>query len=68
MKPTNELRFVERKTKETEECGDGTIWPVTRRVLQQKWLVNAHELMDAQGEWVYKPAHSIWRDVPLEKE
>jgi hypothetical protein len=55
MKPTNELRYVERQLPYPEVR--------TVRILQQKWEAvpdfNYHSL---------QPNGFEWRDVPLEKE
>lgn len=62
MKPTNQLRFVERETHHYENP-EGTVATVsTIRVLQQWWeKVSYHDVITSFpiGEW---------RDVPLEAE
>lgn len=57
MKPTNELRFVER-----EEANYRTRTIDTVRILQQKW-----KRVRYQGE-VDEFTEEEWRDVPVEKE
>ena len=59
MKPTNQLRFVERETHHYENP-EGTIATVrTIRVLQQWWAGVDYDKLEMIGEW---------RDVPLEAE
>lgn len=57
MKPTMELRFVER---EVLSGLDG--WR-TVRILQQKWV----EVRNTDVNWLTPPDFE-WRDVPVEKE
>jgi hypothetical protein len=64
MKPTNELRFVERTVSELNLLRDGYEDFVERtlRVLQQKWKRVRYEgCVDEFIEYE-------WRDVPTERE
>lgn len=57
MKPTNQLRFVEREVREyvTEDMAR----VFKNRVLQQWWASVDYDKLEILGEW---------RDVPLEAE
>jgi len=64
MKPTPELRFVEREEfvpHSTSALGVSTGSLRTIRILQQKW--SRHHHIETQ-----RVIESEWRDVPLEKE
>ena len=63
MKPTNELRFVEREVEiHLADCLLPTVKTV--QVLQQKWE-NTYWTVDESG---CKYIESEWRDVPVCKE
>ena len=57
MKPTNELRFIEREVPHTFNTVR------LERVLQQQW----EEVRDFNVHWC-TPPNFEWRDVPVEKE
>lgn len=63
MKPTNELRFVEREiVVKPMTASDPSYTTEVVRILQQKWAGEKYNLGTG-----YTPVQE-WRDVPLEKE
>lgn len=62
MRPTMELRFVEREVTTTYPNYFHITETKTVRILQQKWTGELHENR-AAGKYVDE-----WRDVPIEKE
>ena len=71
MQPTNKLRFVEREiTIHHADCLYASVKTV--RVLQQRWenrnVMLAVYIQDANGNPVAPPCVGEWRDVPLEVE
>ena len=61
MKPTEQLRFVERDS--YSHNGEHFATPHKIRVLQQLWIPTN----EPYGEWL-KVKDGEWRDVPLENE
>ena len=64
MKPTPELRFVERDVHEQISEHADIVRVKTLRILQQKWE-NTYWTVDESGG---KFIEHEWRDVPVEKE
>ena len=65
MKPTPQLRFVERYEL-VPELGENIVKPV--HVLQQWWVEIVPTANMGFGEIQLKQPTGEWRDVPLEKE